>query len=509
MFVAGFSLPAHAVGNAARVVIIVWDGLRPEMVTASNTPTLFNLAQTGTIFSRHHAVYPSTTEVNGAALATGMYPAHNGIVGNHEYRPKVCLTDPIMTASVSAVRRGDEITKGNFLAVPTIYERLQKKGDFTVVAGTKGVALIPDRSTNRPDGAIAKSANVFAGKTLPEDLLSRVEEKLGKFPETPTYPDGPQNKWTVDVLLDVLWKNEVPKLSLLWLSDPDYTQHDTQPGSAKAMASLKINDDLLARLLDTLEKKGLRDKTDIMLVSDHGFSTVDQTADFAAILTEAGFRAFRTFPEDPTLGDIMVVGNGGTVFFYVVGEEKETTKRLVEFLQKGQLAGVILCKYELPGTFPLSAARVNSPDAPQVIVSLRWNRSPNASGTKGMIISDATSKKQPGKGAHGSLSPYDMHNTLIANGPHFRQGFVDDLPSGNVDIGPTAFWLLGIPPTYKVDGRILSEAFQKNSFPALKCEGKILTSNPSESQPWQQYLKISTVDGTEYLDEGNFGEPEN
>ena len=505
-FVAGVLPPAHAGDSSAHIVLIVWDGLRPDMVTASNCPTLYNFAQTGTTFSRHHAVYPSTTEVNGTALATGVYPAGSGIVGNHEYRPKININAPIMTASLSAVRSGDEVTKGHYLAVPTIYERLQRQGDFTVVAATKPVGLIPDRSINRSNAAAAKSANVFGGKTLPEDLLPHLESKFGKFPEKPTFPDGPQNKWTLDVLLGSLWKGEVPKLSLLWLSDPDYTQHDTQPGSEKALASLKVNDGLLARLLDTLDKKGLRDKTDIMLVSDHGFSTVDKNVDFAALLTEAGLPASRTFAQEPALGDIMVVGNGGTVFFYVVGGDKPTAKRIVEFLQTSEHCGVIFCEDPLPGTFPLSAAHVNSPEAPQVIVSLRWNRSPNASGTKGMIIGDSTSKKQPGHGMHGSLSPYDMHNTLIASGPHFRQEFVDDLPSGNVDIGPTIFWLLGIAPNYKVDGRVLSESFRKNPFPELKCQEKTLMSDPLENQPWRQYLKISTVDGTEYLDEGNFGD---
>ena len=309
----GFSRPAHADGVSQHVIIIAWDGLRPEMVTASNTPTLFKLAQTGTTFSRHHAVYPSTTEVNGTALATGMYPENSGIIGNREFRPAISSTEPFATESVSAIRKGDELMSGKYLAVQTIYERLQQRGDFTVVAGTKPIALIPDRSAHRPPGKASKSMNVFAGKSLPEDLLPRLEEKFGKFPEKPTFPDEPQNKWTVDVLLEGLWKSGVPKLSLLWLSDPDYTQHDTQPGSEKALAALKVNDDLLARILEALDKKGIRAKTNILLVSDHGFSTIDQSVDFVEILTQAGFRAFRKFLQEPEPGDIMVVANGGTV----------------------------------------------------------------------------------------------------------------------------------------------------------------------------------------------------
>ena len=38
---------------------------------------------------------------------------------------------------------------------------------------------------------------------------------------------------------------------------------------------------------------------------------------------------------------------------------------------------------------------------------------------------------------HGSFSPLDVHNTLIAFGPDFREGLKDPLPSGNVDVAPT------------------------------------------------------------------------
>lgn len=495
-------IAAHGAGMAEHVVLIVWDGLRPDMVNAANTPTLETLRQEGTFFSRHHAVYPSTTEVNGTALATGMYPAHSGLVGNREFRPKINPNEPSATEAVQSVRAGDEVTGGKYLAVPTMYETLQAAGFSTLVAGTKPVALLPDRSRERTAGAAAKSVNVFAGKTLPETLLPDLEKSHGKFPEKPSFPDVPQNQWTVDVLLKELWKNEVPKLTLLWLSDPDYTQHDTQPGSEKALASLRENDRMLALLLEALKAKGVRDKTDVMLVSDHGFSTIDQSVDFASLLSEAGFRATRKFANQPEPGEILVVSNGGSVFFYVTGHDSATMGRLVDFLQKCRLCGVIFSSGGQPGTFPLSAAHINSSEAPDVVASLHWDRSPNASGVRGLIIADTAMLKKPGKGMHGSLSPYDMHNTLIANGPDFRAGYVNELPSGNIDIAPTVLWILGVEPAQKMDGRVLGEAVVKYSLPVPAPVENVL-KNTSGDGNWQQYLKTTSVGGTEYLDEGN------
>src|SRR5579859_2712064 len=80
---------ARARGQAQRVVVVVWDGMRPDFVTPQYTPALFELAKRGTFFAKNHAVYISTTEVNGTALATGMQPDHSGIVANTEYRQDI------------------------------------------------------------------------------------------------------------------------------------------------------------------------------------------------------------------------------------------------------------------------------------------------------------------------------------------------------------------------------------------------------------------------------------
>jgi hypothetical protein len=399
---------------AEHVVLMAWDGLRPDMVNAENTPALQGLARGGTFFHRHHAVYPSSTEVNGTALATGMYPANSGVIGNREFRPRIKPDEAIATESLDAIRKGDELTGGKYLAAPTLYEILQARGFRTVVAGTKRVAVLPDRSATRTSPAAAESTALFEGKTLPPDLISRLEADYGKFPVKLTFPDTGQNTWTTDSLLGTLWKDGVPKLSLLWLSDPDYSQHDSQPGSKEALASLKVNDGLLSRVLAALDEKGIRDRTDILIVSDHGFSTIEESLDVAALLAEAGFRTFRKYFHEPRPGDILVVSNGGSVFFYVANHDRETVRGLVRFLMGSAWCGVIFADGDGPGTFPLQAAHINSPDAPDVVVSMAWSPAANASGVRGLICSDSAGVKRPGQGMHASLSPYDMHNTLIA-----------------------------------------------------------------------------------------------
>src|ERR671925_896340 len=82
-----------AAGETARpkrhIVIVVWDGMRPDFVSEETTPTLWKLAREGVVFRNHHAAYPSATQVNGTALVTGVYPGRSGVIANYAYRPEV------------------------------------------------------------------------------------------------------------------------------------------------------------------------------------------------------------------------------------------------------------------------------------------------------------------------------------------------------------------------------------------------------------------------------------
>lgn len=58
-------LPAQGGGVAKRVVLVAWDGMRPDFVSPELTPALWQLRTNGTWFARHHSAYPTSTEVNG------------------------------------------------------------------------------------------------------------------------------------------------------------------------------------------------------------------------------------------------------------------------------------------------------------------------------------------------------------------------------------------------------------------------------------------------------------
>src|SRR5260221_6489238 len=76
--------PASA-GNATLNMVLVLDGLRPDSITAEETPNLWRLRQEGVNFLNGHSIFPTVTRANATAIATGTYPSRNGIFGNTIY----------------------------------------------------------------------------------------------------------------------------------------------------------------------------------------------------------------------------------------------------------------------------------------------------------------------------------------------------------------------------------------------------------------------------------------
>ena len=520
-------------GKAEHLVVVVWDGLRPDYVSSQYTPTLNELAKRGTFFKEHHSCYVTSTEVNGATLATGMYPNHSGILANVQYRPDLSWLGTYGTENFDAIRRADLLSEGHYIGAATIAEILQQAGFATITAGAKPVVLLHDRSARKTLPAQKESVTLFRGQTLPRSALN----SLVDIPEVGTFPieaapdstperilhwtkkgrdkvlgwlngrrnDPPMSRlvdaWTTRALVYGLWKTNVPKYTLLWLSEPDASQHESGVGSENADAGLEQSDKNLALVIKALKEKGVFERTDLLVVSDHGFSTVDRELNIVSSLKRANFIAGKQF-ENPEPGDVMVVNLGGGVAFYVFEHDEQTVRRLVEFLQGSDFAGVIFSSVPVEGTFSLSQVNLNAPNgAPDVLVSMRWSRDRNDWGAPGMVTS---SESKRGHGSHASLSPFDLHNTLIAAGPDFKQGFVSELPSGNIDVAPTVLAILGVRQPIPMEGRVLFEALVGGDPVPLRPERQTIdASRDLGFRFWHEYLTLTRVGSVVYFEEGD------
>ncbi len=428
----------------AHQVLIVLDGLRPDYVTPEIMPNLYALGQRGVVFSNHHSVYPTVTRVNASSIATGTYPEVHGLMGNSVFFPQVDSGRFLDTSDRVNLLRIRSAVDGKLLTAPTLGDLLQpsRQKVLAVSSGSSGSAFLLNYT-------VAGGAILHNEYTLPESLAEEMTRKLGPNPPTAT-PNDAQNRRAVDALLQIGFPQIDPSVTLLWLSDPDETAHAHGLGEPTTVEALKRVDAEVQRLLDNLSG-GLSRPLDIWVTSDHGFSTSTAAPPVNAILKQYS----GTLPD----GSPRIVAGSGAI--YVRDHDRTTIAAIVRDLQHTPGVGAIFTRSStagsfegsVPGTLSFDAIRWNHDRAADILYSPDWTDDKNQFGVPGSTASGGVAN-------HGSSSPYDVHNVLIAAGPDLKEHTVLATPSGNVDFTPTFLHLLGVAIPPSVKGRVLEEALR-------------------------------------------------
>ena len=334
--VAASQAPSHV--PHAQLVIVV-DGLRPDYVTPALMPRLARLGRRGIVFTAHHSAFPTVTRVNASSMATGVYPESHGLLGNTVYIPAVNATRGLDTGSrenLEAIARAD----GPLLTAPSLGELLQRAGRtiFASGSGTSGAVFLLNHTA-------AGGGVVHQEFTRPESLGRRVLERLGPVPPD-GIPNGPRNARAVDAYLTLALEQVRPELALMWISDPDHTAHSKGIGSPETTASLRLVDAEIGRIEDTLQARGVLDRTNIIVVSDHGFSTHTGELTLAALVAPFA----KSLPDgSPDL----VVAEGAVHFRAAVDPAR--VRAIVAMLQRRPEVGAIFTRPKPEGGTPYRA----------------------------------------------------------------------------------------------------------------------------------------------------------
>ena len=449
-------------------LLVVVDGLRPDYVTPDVMPNLYAIGQRGVVFNNHHSVFPTVTRVNASSITTGAYPERHGLLGNSVFFPQVDPARFLSTGERENLVKINEAVGGKLLTVPTLSEILQANGKklLAVSSGTTGVGLLLNYKI--AGGAILQTEFGF-----PEALYQQSLKELGPPPPAAN-PNDARNRRATDAFLKIGIKAVDPAITLMWLSDPDTTAHSLGIGHPTTVEALRRVDGELKHIQDGLAALGLLDSYDIWVTSDHGFATHTGAIDLQALL--------KPFAGTLADGSPRIVTGEGAV--YVRDGNRQTVGQIVGLLQKTAGVGAIFTKADKPGsllgwvegTLSLDAARWSHERSADILFSPDWTDNKNQYGFAGTSASNGTA-------GHGTSSPFEIHNTLMAVGPDLRQRAVVSTSSGNVDFAPTFLRLLGIAIPSSMQGRILREAFNAGSDPL-----------PTAGQPLQQTAK--TADGS-------------
>jgi arylsulfatase A-like enzyme len=479
----GLTVEQPSAGRSA--VVIVVDGLRPDFVTPTLMPRLVRLGERGIVFRAHHAVYPTVTRVNAATFVTGVYPEAHGLLGNTVFVPSANPLRGLDTgsrANLEAIAQAE----GRLLTAPSLGEILPRAGKrvLAVGAGTSGAAFLLNHT-------VGTGAIVHPEFTRPPEFASHVLDRLGPPPQA-AMPNAAQNRYAVDAYLKLGLEELHPDLTLMWISDPDHTAHSKGIGTEPTTRALALADAEIGRIEDTLQASGLLDRTNLIVVSDHGFSTHTGAFRLQSVVDPFVARLPDGSPD-------LVVAEGAV---YLRGaKDAARVAAIVRALQRRPEVGAVFTKPSprggaegsVAGTLSFDVVRWNHPRSGEILVSSNWTDDKNEAGYAGTT-------GQSGVAGHGATSPHDIHNVLIAEGPDFRRHASSDVPTGNVDLAPTVLRLLGLPAPPTMAGRVITEAFVDGPAAAsLRIERSRETVRTSDGR-YELTAQFSGVAGYRYLD---------
>ena len=509
--------PARAAGKPLTMVFIV-DGLRPDSVNPTDTPNLWRMRNEGVWFANSHSVVPTVTRGNATVIGSGALPARSGILGNAMYVPAVNPTAAFSTGDANQLYKLDDVTGGKIILVKSLGERLQAAGlkIATLGSGTSGASLLLNPRSKQGVGIMVNTGGAGAPFSWPASVEGEIKSRFGNPPSTSGQPNANVLvSYAEKVVREYLLSADSPDVLLNWITEPDGSQHANGVGSPQALSGIGNSDKELGLVVDAARSLGRR--VNVIVASDHGFSLKDYNVNVDAALVAAGLRTPGT--------DDVVVSNTGPALINVKNRDPQKIEAIVRFLQSQPWASTIYTAAEKPvdgayvvspgdtdsrtvkpfgfvsGTFSLELIHQSNPvRGSDIIVTFPWSSLPNPYGVPGRAAfagGGTTGPTNPPASEHGSFSPWDTHNTLMAWGDDIRHGVVSDVPVGNVDIAPTVMKLAGVSDSEINDGRALTEAIGGGAVAGHDFGTQVFQTR---SGGHDSKVQISSVDGKWYID---------
>lgn len=444
----------------SHVLVVSIDGLRPEIYldpekSGVMVENMTRLRQRGIYADRVLSVFPSVT-----------YPAHTTMVtGSSPERHKV--SSNFYPGTVEWLSRSSDIH------TTTLWQVAKRAGMTTAAVmwpmtdGAEVDWLVVEKSKARSHAAGMRTA-LREGSS--GGLLERLEARTGQS----LPPSGPVSVRRMDQLATAytaqILQDHKPDLTLVHFLEADHVQHRFGPDSIEAARAFERIDGHIGHLLAALQAAGIAERSNVIIVGDHGFSAVHTAININSLLHEMGYAAVNSpapaseadqrGQDAAQTSDLVRFDSqaGSGAFFPKPGAGPE---RLAEFTR--DLEALINRRYrpllnfvsqqqlrEL-GAYPGAIAAVSA--APGYMVMAM----------PGLDVMHATHQYQ---GMHGYLPEMpEMITGLVAAGPDFRNGV--RLPILRLlDLAPTIAEILGLDLP-DAEGQVIAGALERPADPSV------------------------------------------
>lgn len=365
------------------LLLISIDGYRADYMGRHLSPTLSQLAASGVRAQAMQPSFPSLTYPNHYTLVTGLFPDHHGVVNNTMQDRALGNFSLSDRKAVSDGRWWNEGTP--------IWETADAQGLKTATMFWPGSEA--DIHGHHPD-----YWQPYNGDVTP---AQRVDQILA---------------W-----LD-LPAAQRPQFLTLYFDAVDHAGHAAGPDSPEVNQAIRDTDAAMTRLVDGLKARGLYDKINIIVVSDHGMASVPLPNN---VLIDTLIDMNR----------VQSIGMGAVAGFnpkpgYDFDEIEHTLTRPQPHMQCWD-------KTDMPARFEYG----HNPRVPQVVcvANTGWRI------TTSRYLAQHQGKVSIGDHGYDNTDPL-MRALFVAHGPSFRSGaLVPQFP--NVDVYPLMTHVLKLTPS--------------------------------------------------------------
>jgi predicted AlkP superfamily pyrophosphatase or phosphodiesterase len=217
------------------VILVSFDGWRWDYGTKAPVPNLRRLMERGVRAENLIPSFPTTTFPNHYTIVTGLYPGHHGIVAN-------TIKDPA-TGRIFATSKVQEVRDPMWWGGEPIWVSAARAGQFSATMFWPG-------SEAPIGGVLPRYWTAYNGNYPANGRIDRVLEWL----------DLPEQ--------------ERPRFITVYFEDTDRAGHEQGPESQAVREAIMRADSYLGRLMQGLERRGLEDRVNVVVLSDHGMASV-------------------------------------------------------------------------------------------------------------------------------------------------------------------------------------------------------------------------------------------
>jgi len=371
------------------LILVSIDGFRWDYMDRHPTPNLHRVATAGAKAERLLPVFPTLTFPNHYSIATGLYPAHHGLVAND-------FPNPARDKWYS-LRKRDTVEDPGFYAGEPIWVSAETQGMVSAAFFFVG--------TEAPVKGVPPSQWRSYDKKIPgEERVDQVLTWLALAPE------------------------KRPHVYTLYFEDVDDNSHWYGPDSLENAAAIGRVDGYIGRLLDGIEKLPWADDVNIILLSDHGQGAYVENQQPYLLNEHVDIEGAR------------IVEGGSYLFLYLEREDAGRAAAIAAAVNAGWAHGHAY----LPGEAPAQWHVYENPSFPDVILM------PDAGYA---VLSGMEKVGKINAGDHGwAPEAPDMHGLFVACGPNIKTGVAPGAVR-NIDVYPLMLSILGLRGPQSIDGK--------------------------------------------------------